>query len=79
MSASLRTTTNEHRHSGIGFHTPASVHYGTITEVRSQRAKTPDAAYVADPLRFGHRRPSRPKLPTVAWISEPSEETITTK
>ena len=25
---------HEHRHSGIGYHTPASVHYGTATEVR---------------------------------------------
>ena len=26
-----------HRHSGIGLHTPASVHYGTHTEIREQR------------------------------------------
>ena len=70
---------HEHRHSGIGFHTPASVHYGTADEVRAERAKTLDAAYAANPVRFGHRRPSPPKLPTVAWINEPSEETITTK
>ena len=35
---------HEHRHSGIGYHTPASVHYGTAEEVRSQRAETLDAA-----------------------------------
>jgi putative transposase len=62
---------HEHRHSGIGYHTPASVHYGTAHEVRSQRSETLDAAYAANPLRFCHRRPQPPKLPTVAWINEP--------
>ncbi len=62
---------HEHRHSGIGYHTPASVHYGTAEEVRSQRAETLDAAYAANPIRFCHRRPQPPKLPTVAWINEP--------
>ena len=65
---------HEHRHSGIGYHTPASVHYGTATEVRAQRQVTLDAAYAANPARFRHRRPAAPKLPTVAWINEPSED-----
>ncbi len=64
---------HEHRHSGIGYHTPASVHYGTATEVRAQRQVTLDAAYAANPARFRHRRPEPPKLPTVAWINEPSD------
>jgi hypothetical protein len=62
----------KHRHSGIGLHTPASVHYGTATEVRTQRAVTLEAAYAANPGRFRHRRPSPPKLPTVAWINKPT-------
>ena len=62
-----------HRHSGIGLHTPASVHYGTATEIREQRTRTLDAAYNADPARFRHRRPSPPKLPTVAWINDPAQ------
>jgi len=62
-----------HRHSGIGLHTPASVHYGTATEIREQRARTLDAAYNADPARFRHRRPSPPELPTVAWINDPAQ------
>jgi len=62
-----------HRHSGIGLHTPASVHYGTATEIREQRARTLDAAYNTDPARFRHRRPSPPKLPTVAWINDPAQ------
>lgn len=62
---------HEHRHSGIGYHTPASVHYGTAQEVRAQRADTLAAAYTANPARFHHRRPEPPKLPTIAWINQP--------
>lgn len=61
-----------HRHSGIGLHTPASVHYGTATEIRAERARTLDAAYAANPRRFCNRRPTPPKLPTVAWINNPA-------
>ena len=63
---------HEHRHSGIGLHTPASVHYGTATEIRAQRVATLDAAYAANPRRFCGRRPTPPKLPTVAWINNPT-------
>jgi putative transposase len=65
---------HEHRHSGIAYHTPASVHYGTAAQVRAQRQVTLDAAYAANPDRFHHRRPRPPKLPAVAWINEPSAE-----
>ena len=64
---------HDHRHSGIGYHTPASVHYGTAGEVRRQRCETLEAAYAANPARFRHRRPEPPKLPTVAWINEPEQ------
>ena len=64
---------HEHRHSGIGLHTPASVHYGTAVEIRAQRAATLHAAYAANPTRFT-RAPVPPKLPTIAWINEPLEE-----
>jgi putative transposase len=67
---------HEHRHSGIGLHTPASVHFGTAAEVRAQRQQTLNAAYAAHPERFGHRRPQPPKLPTVAWINQPSQEAL---
>jgi putative transposase len=61
---------------GIGLHTPASVHYGTATEVRAQRQVTLDAAYATHPDRFGRRRPAPPKLPTAAWINQPSQEAL---
>jgi putative transposase len=66
---------HHHRHSGIGLHTPASVHYGTATEIRAQRAATLDAAFAANPRRFCGRRPTPPKVPTVAWINNPTIQT----
>ena len=60
-----------HRHSGIALHTPASVHYGTATEIRNQRQETLTAAYAVNPIRFRHRPPAAPRLPEVAWINPP--------
>jgi putative transposase len=71
-SAFLAYYCHEHRHSGIGYHTPASVHFGTAEEVRTKRAETLNAVYAANPARFRHRRPEPPKLPTIAWINEPT-------
>ena len=65
---------HEHRHSGIGYHTPASVRYGTAHEVRAQRKRNLDAACATSPARFRHRRPDPPKLPTITWITEPVSE-----
>jgi putative transposase len=65
-----------HRHAGIGLHTPASVHYGTAPDIRAQRAVALNAAYTANPARFRHQPPTPPKLPTIAWINEPTPETL---
>ena len=62
-----------HRHSGIGLHTPADVHFGRANEVREQRQHVLDAAYTARPERF-RRRPTAPKIPDTAWINRPEEE-----
>ena len=67
---------HEHRHSGIGLHTPASVHHGTATQIRAHRQATLDAASAAHPERFGNRRPQAPKLPKAAWINQPSPEAL---
>ena len=67
----------DHRHSGIGWHTPASVHYGTAEEVRQQRAVTLDAAFQSHPERFVSKPPTPPPLPTTTWINKPEEETAT--
>lgn len=63
----------DHRHSGIGFHTPADVHYGRAEAVRARRAEVLDAAYAAHPERFVRKPPEPPALPTAAWINEPKE------
>lgn len=68
---------NEHRHSGIGYHTPADVHYGRAEAIRQQRAVVLDAAYAAHPERFVRKPPEPPKLPTTVWINEPQEDTTT--
>ena len=67
---------HEHRHSGIALHAPASVHYGTASQVRQQRQATLHTAYDAHPERFRHRRPEPPQLPSAAWINQPSREAL---
>ncbi len=52
----------QHRHSGIGLHTPADVHFGRADAVRAQRQLVLDAAYAAHPERF-RRPPSAPACP----------------
>ncbi|MDT0346329.1 DDE-type integrase/transposase/recombinase [Streptomyces litchfieldiae] len=61
-----------HRHSGIGYHTPASVHFGTAELVREQRAATLAAAYARHPERF-NRWPKPPRIPRQAWINDPAK------
>ncbi|MFE4973374.1 transposase [Kitasatospora sp. NPDC056651] len=63
---------HEHRHSGIGLHTPASVHFGTAEEIRDQRAVTLAEAHARHPERFGHR-PRPPQIPQTAWINDPAK------
>lgn len=62
-----------HRHSGIAWHTPASVHFGTADAIDQDRQNTLTAAYHANPARFG-RRPHPPEMPTQAWINQPEPE-----
>jgi putative transposase len=62
-----------HRHSALGLHTPASVHFGTATEIRANRAVVLDTAYTRNPERFS-RPPVPPNLPSTAWINQPSRE-----
>lgn len=70
---------NEHRHSGIGFHTPADVHHGRAAAIHDQRAHVLDAAYTAHPERFVRRPPTPPPLPDAAWINKPKEDPTTTQ
>jgi putative transposase len=60
-----------HRHSGIGLHTPASVHFGTAQKIREARGRVLDAAYSAHPERFVNKPPTPPLLPGAVWINKP--------
>ncbi|MET8312452.1 DDE-type integrase/transposase/recombinase [Micromonospora sp. NPDC005173] len=64
---------HEHRHSGIGLHTPASVHFGTAEQIRAHRQTTLDQAYATHPDRFT-RRPQAPRAPDTAWINNPARQ-----
>jgi putative transposase len=70
---------HEHRHSGIGFHTPADVHYGRAAAIHDRRAGVLNAAYAEHPERFVRKPPQPPALPTAVWINEPNEDTDTTQ
>ncbi|HEX2712995.1 MAG TPA: hypothetical protein VHM88_12415, partial [Candidatus Acidoferrales bacterium] len=67
----------EHRHSGIGFMTPAAVHFGHARAIDEHRRRVLQQAYAAHPERFKGRCPMPPSLPEVAGINLP--ETSTTE
>jgi putative transposase len=63
---------HEHRHSGIGLHTPYSpysVHIGTASAIQDKRQAVLNAARAASPHRFS-RHPRAPDLPGTAWINK---------
>ena len=64
----------QHRHSGIGLMTPATVHHGQAQAVHADRAHVLDAAYAATPERFIRHAPRPPALPTAAWINKPDND-----
>jgi putative transposase len=64
---------HEHRHSGIGFHTPADVHFGHAGLAQLERTRVLQVAYAAHPERFVRQAPVPPSLPGPAWINKPVE------
>ena len=69
---------DEHRHSGIAFHTPADVHYGRAAAVHAHRATVLNAAYTTHPERFVRNPPTPIELPAAAWINKPNSDTDST-
>lgn len=61
-----------HRHSGIAYHTPATVHYGQHQTIHAVRADVLAAAYTRNPERFVRKHPQPPTLPEAAWINKPA-------
>lgn len=77
---------HEHRHTGVGLHTPADVHFGLATAKAADRRDVLTAARERHPHRFAGTD-SAPKilhLPDTVWINPPaanhttSEELATT-
>jgi len=52
-----------HRHSGIGWHTPSSVHFGTSDAINEARQQTLTTADHANPARLGRRPHHQPGPP----------------
>jgi putative transposase len=69
---------DEHRHSGIGFMTPAAVHFGRAQALHQQRAGVLQAAYAAHPERFKGRLPTPPALPQIVGINLPTTQSMET-
>ena len=67
---------DEHRHSGIGFMTPAAVHFGRASTLHAQRAQVLAAAYAAHPARFKGRLPLPPELPAIVGINLPKSQPL---
>jgi len=70
----FRWYNHEHRHSGLGFLTPAVVHYGVAAVVREQRQHVLSVAYAAHPERFVKGRPHPADLPQAVWINPPAKK-----
>lgn len=62
---------DDHRHTGLGLHTPADVHHGLAEAIRDKRAGVLNAAYAAHPERFVRKPPEPPKIPDSSWINPP--------
>lgn len=63
---------DEHRHTGLGLHTPADVHYGTAAAIRDKRAGVLTSAFAQHPERFVRKPPEPPALPAASWINPPT-------
>ncbi len=68
----LHAYAHEHRHSGIGCYTPASVHDGSFVEIRNQRQTRLDTLYAQHPERYRHRHPQAPNVPAIVGINHKS-------
>jgi putative transposase len=71
---------HEHRHTGIGLHTPADVHFGLAAGKAADRRAVLAAARAQHPHRFTTTTP--PKildLPNSVWINRPADDAATEK
>ncbi len=79
LSEFVHAYNHHHRHTGIGMHTPADVHYGHADAIDRDRDAALDAARREHPERFGTRATTRPKIldrDPATWINQPSADEI---
>jgi putative transposase len=69
----FRWYNTQHRHSGIGYLTPQTVHDGLAPSAIEGRQKALLAAYQAHPERFVRQPPSPSPLPEAVWINPPKQ------
>ena len=62
---------HEHRHSGIGLHTPHDVHHGLAVSRNTARTAVLGLAYAQHPERFVRGRPTPAPVPHSVWINKP--------
>lgn len=70
----INSYNTEHRHSGIGYYTPESVHDGTWPVFQKRRQTALDTAWAKHP----HRHRQRPRAHTIdaeSWINNPMKRT----
>jgi putative transposase len=68
MSAFFTGYNTHHRHSGLNYYTPDTVHHGLVRQARQQRQETLDACYARNPHRYRHR-PAAPEVPSPTGIN----------
>ena len=68
---------HEHRHTGIGLHTPADVHYALAAAKAVDRHTVLAQARARHPHRFGGitTAPKMLDLPDTVWINRPADDT----
>ena len=65
---------HEHRHTGIGLHTPADVHFGLAIDKAADRHTVLTDARARHPHRFGtNHAPKILDLPDTVWINQPAQ------
>jgi putative transposase len=79
MDEFVHAYNHHHRHTGIGMHTPADVHYGLADAIDRVRDAALDTAHRAHPERFTSRGHVRPKIldrDPAAWINQPPADEL---
>lgn len=77
MEAPRNWYNREHRHTGIGLHTPADLHFGLAAGKAADRRSVLAAAREQHPHRFTTTTTTAPKildLPYSIWINRPADE-----